>query len=241
MQKILFLDFDGVLFDTVSEAYYVIQHTLHYKNKNFSPQVFEAFKSLRYLVGPAWHYYFIMKAIEKKEPLLDSNSFIKNAKVQRFEEDFFETRKKLKSKDYKSWLTLNQKFSFTDQLTQIIHNSEFIIYIITTKDKQTICDLLNEFQITWVKDNHILDKNSFQQFGSKRNIILHLLSQQKTEYKAIFIDDSYEHLHKCEGIPNLTLVQPEWGYINKTHQSKYIQNLHNTLNIIQNIETKDIV
>lgn len=54
MLKILFLDFDGVLFDTVDEAYEVCIKTDFYINKTFSITSKTDFKKYRPYVGPAY-------------------------------------------------------------------------------------------------------------------------------------------------------------------------------------------
>ena len=66
INRAVFLDFDGVLFDTVREVYTVSMMALDPSNRisdiDFGSKHFEKFNQLRYLIGPAWNYYYAMKA-----------------------------------------------------------------------------------------------------------------------------------------------------------------------------------
>lgn len=56
----IFLDFDGVLFDTVREAYAVAVISSGRYNSideiDFEAEHYQNFKKLRYLIAPAWNY-----------------------------------------------------------------------------------------------------------------------------------------------------------------------------------------
>lgn len=222
MEKILFLDFDGVLFDTADEAYYVCRNTQEYKDYTFPDNSLELFRVYRPLVGPAWTYYYIMNAIVNATDILDKNSqFQLTSDAKAFEDDFFSTRARLKELNYRNWLHFNKKYTFLDQLTKKL-DDKLKIYIITTKDEQTVIDLLAEHKIKLIKKENILGKEIFNQFGSKRNIILNILKNR--EYHAIFVDDLYSHLKQCEDIKNIQLIQADWGYIDKNHVSQYLRN-----------------
>ncbi len=227
MKKILFLDFDGVLFDTVEEAYNVCINTQEYRNITLPKNAFELFRKYRPIVGPAWNYYFIMDAIvENYLPKQKTFSLIDKAKS--FEESFFYTRKKLKEKDYNKWLQYNRKYPFTCELEKINNKIKIDIYIVTTKDKQTVLDLLTEHGILFVKDDYVFGSETFKNYGSKKKIIQNILSKTK-KAKAIFIDDLYEHLILCEDIENLILLQVDWGYIDKGKVSPYISSIENAI------------
>lgn len=232
MEKILFLDFDGVLFDTVDEAYQVCINTSMFKGNNFTVQDLELFKKYRFLVGPAWNYYFIMNSIINNEQLSDSSEFIKTDDAIEFEFDFFSTRKRIKDDNYVRWLKFNKKYYFLDNLVEILDKSTEV-YIITTKDEATVIDLLKSENIAYIWPENILGKNSFNLYGTKKEIILNILKNKN--YKAIFIDDLYEHLHLCESIDSLTLIQADWGYIDVKNNSKYLMNVQDTLKIVENL------
>lgn len=233
MRKILFLDFDGVLFDTVEEAYQVAINTKIYKNMKLPSNSLDKFRKYRCLVGPAWNYFYVMKAIFDETELGNGTIFVETNDAKEFEKDFFESRKDLKLSNYKFWLNLNKQYLFLEKLQKIEKSLDILIYIITTKDKQTVQDLLNEFKIDFIKSDFILGKDSFNQYGSKKNIILQVLKED--DYKAIFIDDLYEHLKLCEEIENLQLIQADWGYIDEFNCSQYLSNINETIHTIQKL------
>ncbi len=232
MEKILFLDFDGVLFDTVDEAYQVCINTSMFKGNNFTVQDLELFKKYRFLVGPAWNYYFIMNSIINNEQLSDTYKFVKTDDAMEFEFDFFSTRKRIKDDNYVTWLKFNKKYYFLDNLVEIL-DKNIKVYIITTKDKATVVDLLKSENITFIKSENILGKDSFNQYGTKKEIILNILKNK--EYIAIFIDDLSEHLFPCESIKSLILIQANWGYVDGENNSKYLKNEQDTLIMIENL------
>jgi len=228
MNKFLFLDFDGVLFDTVDEAYEVCINTKMFKNNTFTQDSLNVFRKNRYLVGPAWNYYYIMQSL-MSENVINHTEFILTDEVKSFEIDFFNTRKQLKL-DYKNWLMLNKPYDFLFKLEKIIsYAKELNVYIITTKDKQTVIDLLNSYNINCIKYENILGKDMFDNFLSKHNIIKHILLENTDEYDAIFIDDLYEHLVGCKNIESLELLQPNWGYINAHSKLQYLCNIEQIL------------
>ncbi len=233
MRKILFLDFDGVLFDTVEEAYQVAINTKMYKNQKLPLDSLNKFRKYRYLVGPAWNYYYVMKAIFNETELIDNTVFIETNDAKEFEKDFFESRKNLKVSNYKFWLKLNKQYPFLEKLQKTARSLDTLIYVITTKDKQTVQDLVNEFKIDFINSDFILGKDSFNQYGSKKNIILQVLKEG--DYKAIFVDDLYEHLKLCEGIENLQLIQADWGYIGEVNSSQYLSNIDETIQTIKKL------
>jgi hypothetical protein len=230
MEKILFLDFDGVLFDTVYEAYNVAINTKSYKSISLSLNNFEKFSKYRSLVGPAWNYFYIMQSIKNNLLLQDNYIFKNTLESKEFEIDFFNSRKCLKEQNYKEWLSLNKKYIFLDKLEKIMEELNICVYIITTKDKQTVEDLLIANNIKFINSKFIFGKDMFNKYGTKSNIISNIL-QAKT-YKAIFIDDLYLHLKLCENINNLQLIQADWGYINKKDSLKYLTSINNTLDAI---------
>ena len=225
MEKIIFLDFDGVLFDTVDEAYQICINSDTFKNEKLPKNSLELFRKFRPLVGPAWNYYFIMNSIIGFSRITNTN-FINSAEAQKFELDFFHTRNRLKNENYNDWLKFNKKYVFLDELEKIVDDN-FKIFIITTKDKKTVIDLLYTYRINFIKDENIMSKVDFNKFGSKKAIILNQLINKK--YKALFIDDLYYHLKGCEDIYNLQLIQADWGYVDIDNPNIYICSIQETL------------
>lgn len=74
-----------------------------------------------------------------------------NNKTIEFENSFFNSRDKMKTNNYFEWLQLNKKYNFLDMLKKEIIDTNVIIYIITTKDKNTVQNILKAFNVNFIK------------------------------------------------------------------------------------------
>lgn len=222
MKKLLFLDFDGVLFDTAVEAFHVsfkVYFGCDY-NPSVNRNIFDLFKQNRYLVAPAWHYFYLLQAIELN---ISSGTDIKSQfrssivgsdKIQygEFESSFFKYRKFLRENTFEHWISLHDKYPFFDYVKSLLTSDQPITcYILSTKDEETIKIVLmdNGVDIPAVR---ILGKSAFDNYGNKANVIKSIMADYDG-CEAIFIDDSVEHLEGCKEINQLTTIQNDWGYI----------------------------
>ena len=215
----IFLDFDGVLFDTVKEAYAVSTIANKRYNSieeiNYNCEHYRLFRKYRYLISPAWNYKYLLDELDnfQEDKILKQNylSKIKNVtkdEYKGFEELYFKTREKLKNDNFEKWLYLNQSFSFLNKIKVLLIKYPNLFYIVTTKDKETVLRLLNIENIQF-DSSRIYDRNDYAKYGNKKNIIAILMDNKK----AIFIDDSLKHIEECSSIPNLECLQPSWGYV----------------------------
>jgi hypothetical protein len=216
----IFLDFDGVLFNTVKEAY-VISMIAKRKSKTiedikFISTHYELFLKYRYLVGPAWNYKYLLELLdtqtidfEKKYKDIIGNAVQKD--YEGFEKLFFNIREELQTNDLQKWLKLNEPYVFLDMIKSLLINKQDEFLIITTKDKATVKKLL-EFEGIYLSEKSIYDKEDFARYKSKANIIQEIMINKKILH-AIFLDDNSAHLSECRNILNLQLLQANWGYI----------------------------
>ena len=218
--SVIFLDFDGVLFSTIKEAYaicMIVQKKARtIEDINFNSQHYKFFAQYRYLIGPAWNYYYLLKLIDTKAISFDYNYLqeLYNAskeEYQEFEYKYFLTRSLLQEEHFKSWLSLNETTPFLSMVKPLIKSYKSRFYIVTTKDKKTVQALLKLHNI-FVDDAKIFDKESYEKYTSKANIIKNIMQNEKIE-NSIFVDDHQKYLKECYDIKNLTLLQANWGYI----------------------------
>ncbi len=223
MKKAIFLDFDGVLFDTIKEAFAVSMIASgRYKRISeidFFSKFYNLFQKYRYLVSNAWNYFFLIKAIDEKMSNGDIsiinkyNEFIKDARVddyKAFEKEFFITRGLLRENSFTEWLNLNSIFLFTKKLKKIIEEKKKLFHIITTKDEGTVLKLLQTEKIPFDKKN-IFGRDFFSKYKGK-SVIIEQIMKEKDIKEAIFLDDLESHLEPCKSIKNLKTVQVSWGY-----------------------------
>jgi hypothetical protein len=227
----IFLDFDGVLFDTVKEAYSVAVITSDKFNSidqiNFKTEHYQNFRKLRYLISPAWNYKYLLEVLEldcdintMKNHLLKSITSASKKEYEEFESIFFITRNHLIKNYYDKWSKLNIPFSFLNKINFLFGDFKDKVYIITTKDKATVLKLL-AFEGIEFNKKRIYDKEDYSKLGNKRKIIENIILQDK---KSIFIDDSEKHIMDCMQINGLKCFQPDWGYIGIDSNSAVSQN-----------------
>lgn len=235
----IFLDFDGVLFDTVREAYAVAVITSGKYNSideiDFQTKHYQSFKKLRYLISPAWNYKYLLEELELNDNLfIIQNNFLERILsvskkgYEGFENSFFNTRSYLRKNHYEKWFRLNVPFPFLSEVKFLFYDFKDLIYIVTTKDKETVLKLLSLEGIEF-DEKRIFDKEDYEKFGSKKNIIENLIPQDS---QGIFIDDSDKHIKDCSEIKKLKCFQPDWGYVgldSKTTNHKMIVNEINSL------------
>lgn len=216
----IFLDFDGVLFNTVKESYVISMIAKHkYKtieDIKFTSKRYELFLKYKYLVGPAWNYKYLLELLDNKTINFENKykELIENAlqkDYEGFEKLFFDTREELQTHDLQKWLKLNEPYSFLDMIKSLLINKQDQFLIITTKDKATVKKLL-EFEGICFNEIFIYDKEDFAKYKSKATIIQEIMMNKKISY-ALFLDDNNEHLSECKNILNLKLLQANWGYI----------------------------
>jgi len=217
----VFLDFDGVLFNTVREAYAVAMISTEkfdtIKSINFNSDHYIRFERYRYLIGPAWNYKYILEsliyynedAIEKNYKLLIEKARVED--YESFEKSFFDTRRRLQDNSFQRWLELNTSYPFLHLIKELLIAKGENFLIVTTKDKDTVQRLLQLEDIDFSKKD-IYDKCDFEKYKNKFNIINKLMTEKEIT-NAIFIDDSRKHLESCSGIKRLKLLQANWGYI----------------------------
>jgi hypothetical protein len=220
----VFLDFDGVLFDTVRESYCISMIALGEASEisgiDLNAKHFQEFYRHRYLIGPAWNYFYLMQLIDKilRDPLLDLAEIFHEAtrnpepnKHRVFEKNFFNTRKFLIDNDPGSWLSLITAYSFAEGMRVLVDEHPENFFLITTRDRSSALKILLVHQLGILEGN-ILGREEFEVYNSKRGVIQGLIKNRQIE-ESIFIDDLEDHLIACEDIDKLTLVQACWGYV----------------------------
>lgn len=216
----VFIDFDGVLFNTVKEAYVVTSIVMNkytcIDDVVFDTDYFKYFLKYRYLVGPAWNYQYIWELLSI-DGLSEYEQFYQNlisraeyGDYNKFENLFFSTRDQIKLNKFDKWIQLNEPYDFLRLIKHNLIKNNENFFIVTTKDKATVKELLNLEEIS-MSDNFIYDKIDFDRYKSKFNIINSIMKSRNID-KAIFVDDSAEHLNKCRKIQNLSIYQASWGY-----------------------------
>ncbi|MFA5142596.1 MAG: hypothetical protein WC522_00320 [Candidatus Omnitrophota bacterium] len=217
MRKAVFLDFDGVLFDTVKEAYYIAMLASGKAESaddiDFNSEHYAKFRKYRFLITKAPDYYYLLKAIDKRNGMPGIYSALlgtDKAGEEKFKRKYFARRKSFKTKNRDFWLSLNTPYVFFHRIRYIVGRKPEVFFIITTKDKDTVIDLLKIQGIRFFKRN-IFDLSAGDVFRSKREAILFVCGKYRVK-RSLYIDDSAYHLAQASGIPGMDILQAGWGY-----------------------------
>ena len=241
IKRAVFLDFDGVLFDTVKEAYCVLMIALgrasDISGVDLETTHFQEFHKYRFLIGPAWNYYYLSSLIDEKldHPSLDLESAFRSAtrnpdpdKHRAFEKNFFTVRNICRETDFDNWLSLTTPYTFVNRLWNLVKVHQEKFFLITTRDRESVLQILRVHHLDFCEES-VFGKEKYEVFSSKRDIIRHLIDEHQIE-ESIFVDDLEDHFIDCGAIENLLLVQARWGYVALDKKED------NSVRILQDIE-----
>ena len=219
---IKFLDFDGVIADSIDECYAVSRET--YYGCTAFPYDEDIYKELFYrfrgLVKPASEYCCLHKSIE--EYLLkgtDSVNVIFHRNVDEFnrnaadifEKKFFYTRLRYQENNFLAWIEMNPLTEFGQLLVGRENND---IYIVTTKNRRATESILEYYNISVAG---IYANDEIKSAGNKGNLISGVMDLKK-EKKSMFLDDAVEHLMTVSD-DRVRCYFADWGYgINDSYQ-----------------------
>lgn len=207
----LFLDFDGVLFDTLKEAYVLCRHVV-FGIDIFAPieeDIYAKFFRYKFLVFNSWQYFYLMKTLEESKNLSDEefiqkyNNYINNREKEAedvFEKTYMEKRKWLieNHPDYVD--ELEEKFPFFDMIKTL--DNSYDILIVSRK---------NSFAIKRKGVNYkIIGKEELSNVVNKSEFIEHYMKENNVK-KAFFVDDNSHNLTPCKDIKGLTCILAGWG------------------------------
>lgn len=212
---IIFLDFDGVLCNSVKEAYLLARYA-YYNTDVYHPinkTEFNTFKKYRYLITNSWQYYLLLSSIKNNTDIEDSfkklNLIGQTQDTKSFNDIFLSKRKELMEKDFDFWNNLETPTSFLLKIKN--HLNERMYAILSTKNKTSIIAKLRSWNIK-INDNLIFGKEILNNTTKGEFINTYLSNNAIT--KAILVDDSYENLKTCNPL-NTRVLLASWGYVSK--------------------------
>jgi len=246
MNKILCLDFDGVICDSFNEclhtsyiAYQRLINNIHFDKDVVIPEyIKEGFVQHRYLVRPAKEYGMLQHMLHNREKI-NIGIFTEACQEYRFpmndfEPLFFQVRTDLISSDLSHWLGMNKVYSHVIENWSSI-TSQIPTYIVTNKNFDSVIQLLNHFGMNFNKNN-IFSKETIT---SKSDALIGLANYHNIKSEnVIFIDDNSKYILEMldlgfqaylakwgyEKINNSLLVLPKEHILNEFGAIKYLIN-----------------
>ncbi len=222
-KTLIFLDFDGVLCDSVKEAYLLTRFA--YKNTDvkqpINNQDYQMFQNYRFLVANSWQYCILADVLENYS--YQDADFIetryryiaadgKTAQCDEFNKKFLAKRKELMEQDFEFWNSLETPTNFLTKLKNIIAQAdESSFAILSTKNKDAIIKKFNFWGVDF-DSNLIFDKKDLENL-SKGEFIRQYLDSHSDIDDAVLIDDNEDNINSCANIENLKACLTSWGYL----------------------------
>ena len=218
--KTLFLDFDGVLFDTLKEAYILCRYA--YSGTDYFTVVddieYKKFYRYKFLVYNSWQYYYLMKLL--KENLSDEDfitkyeSYMKNRNFEsekQFDIKYYAARDDLMKNHSEYWKSLERPFKFFDYIKLWVSDKKINPIIVSKKNKKAIEYRCEQYGLFMPSDN-IFGKDELSEYDTKADFIHEYILTNKIE-SAYFIDDNSNNLKPCENYPEIIPLLAGWGNI----------------------------
>ena len=213
------LDFDGVLCDSQHECFQV---ALNVFGENLSTTgidlFFEENKEIIYSYRPyvisGEDYYFIIKAVYEGLKFSTQSEFLefkqKNiSQKNEIKKKFYDARKSLMNENINYWISLNPLYKSISEKIEALIN-DFEVFIVTTKDFESVKNILIQNKIEINTSNIFSKENSL----TKHNCLKKIINEKKLKYLP-FIDDQIINLLSIN-VSEVELFLAKWGYNNQT-------------------------
>lgn len=219
--KIIFLDFDGVLFDSVKEAY-LLARKAYFDVDVKSPiecKHYQEFCDFRYLVTHSWQFYYILKLIEENvertffENLFTQNS-VKTQAVIDFDNKYTEARENLLKSDFDFWDKLDEPFEFFYDIKKLSENNPGKFIILTNKKKLPVQNKLKKYGVNNIQ---LFANEDLKAYNSKAEFIDKYI-QNKNIDNCFLIEDSIDNINFCKKYAKINPLLVSWGYIHPSEK-----------------------
>ena len=231
--KIIALDFDGVIVNSVNECllvgYYAYQKfaepSIKLKSiENLSDSELKLLTSYRPFVLSGEDYVFISMALELNHHFKNQSDYdkfkLENIEYARqFYKMFQNERSNLLNTNRKLWFKLNEFFIGMESFMRINCSSDNLI-IISTKPKIFIIEILKNHNINFDEQRIFHASN----VDTKKDIIRRFLSDNSIEpNNFFFIDDQISTLKDVKSLA-INCFLAEWGYNTKIEAVDAVKN-----------------
>lgn len=216
MKRTLFLDFDGVLFDTLREVYVVnraIYSGVSLFNK-IDEKNYDLYYKYKYLVYNIFMFYYynplIFDELEENKIVEEYKKALLNRDLKKEEEfcqDFLNIRKDLVKNHYDYWEKLEKPYDFFFEIKKL--SEKIDIVIASKKNKDSIIKRFLNYDFH-LDENKIFAREILDNYQSKADFLAEYMQKNNIE-EALFIDDNSNNLIPCEKYPKIKTLLALWG------------------------------
>jgi len=234
--KILALDFDGVIVDSVLDSLFVGHNAyLRFynpkKKQYFGEEIFtfenwekiqkrfkkeiEYYRTFRPYIRGATDYGLIQKLLEEKRVIRNQEEFdVYRNNVdfdfEGYEKAFYKEREQLQSINYRAWFNLEPPYRAIIEGIKILLADNVKIVIATSNRRKAIMQSFTpEYFGFYIEPKDILDKR----FGEdKSEQMKHIVNAYQVAFKdIIFVDDQVSHLIQTKPL-GIRIFLAGWSY-----------------------------
>jgi len=242
--KILALDFDGVIVDSVLDSLF-IGHNAYLrlcgqgKKKNFGGELFtfenweeikkhyqkeiKYYRTLRPYIRGATDYGLIQKLMEEKKFIKTQEEFDnyrETIKVdfESYEKEFYQERERLQKIDYRAWFNLEPPYpKIIEGMKKLLEEGTKIVIATSNRRKAIARSFTPEYFGFNIDPEDILDKRYGEDKSEQMRQIVKLY---KVKFKEIyFVDDQVSHLIQTRTL-GIKVLLAGWSYATETQKEE---------------------
>ncbi len=216
--KILFLDFDGVLFDTLKEVY-LVNRQLYSKISMFDKvdeKNYALYSKYKYLVYNIWMFYYYNPLLfdEVCEDKISENFLraISNRNIEKekeFCDEFLKIRADLVKNNYDFWQSLETPYDFFFNIKKLHEETKPNIVIVSKKNKASILQRFKSYGLE-ISEEKVFAREILDKYPSKAEFMVEYMKQNALK-SAIFVDDNNNNLKTCNNYPQIKQILALWG------------------------------
>ena len=217
-KKILFLDFDGVLFDTLREVYLV--NRFAYLNKSLFDAVdeenYRLFYKYKFLVYNIWMFYYYNPIIFNKTPedniIKEFNAALCHRNLQKekeFCDNFLKIRADLVKNHYDFWKNLEAPYDFFFEIKQLKEEEKLEMAVVSKKNQASILKRFKSFDFDFDKDK-VFAREVLDKYPAKGEFMKEYMLQNGF-CGAVFVDDNENNLKTTQKYPEIVNILAKWG------------------------------
>ena len=218
MEGLVFLDFDGVICDSLLETLVSSWWGYHLLRGEQQPaavpaNLLQRFRRLRPFVRAGEDFILIHELIAREIPVESQQDFDSQLaergeeEVNRYRKSFYAARTHILADDREYWIGLNRLYPHVVPCLKAWGCSPSL-YILSTKRAEFIVEIMTAKGIRF-DPKRVLSCEARE----KKDTILRTLAALGRE-KALFVDDQIDHLASgSSGDPRITGCLAAWGYV----------------------------
>lgn len=225
-KPVVFLDFDGVICDSVNECF-VSSWMAYSQYRDSEPTAvslseYQTFRDYRPFIRGGADYLLLQRCIDLSIHLTTQDEFDEQVEVvgergmDEFHRQFYAVRSELLKSDKSYWLKLNRFFPGVEQPLRSLTAEAWIL---TTKEASFAHEIITSQGFDWSLDKIICSGKE-----RKVEIIEKIIERDDT---AVFIDDQIDHFNG-EVDPRISCYLASWGYVRPDWLEENVEvlNLH---------------